>query len=210
MLNGRGITCCDAYKAFNPLMRLRGTLLKMHVLKLTKYPRLLYLNPIEGVLITYKTANKFPHQPNYVMCLNQVTTLEFMLETKWYFSRGCYYMQIATKDKTQVFLADNLDVINFWVNQISLAIKFYNWLQALKNIHYKIRQAHHHTKCDVDEFKCSIDAADTLINKVMTMTLPEVNIDQYSAQMQISANDYAMLKVTEHMASIQASSGMDN
>ena len=97
MLKGHSIDSCDAYTAFNPLIRLRGTLLKMHVLKLTKYPRLIYLNPIEGVLITYKTANKFPHQPHNIMSLNQITTLEFMLETKWYFSRGCYYIKIATK-----------------------------------------------------------------------------------------------------------------
>ena len=49
MLKGHSIDSCDAYTAFNPLIRLRGTLLKMHVLKLTKYPRLIYLNPIEGV-----------------------------------------------------------------------------------------------------------------------------------------------------------------
>ena len=88
----------------------------MHITKLVHYTRLIYLNPIEGVLISYKTANKFPHQPNNIMNLNEITTLEFMRETKWYFTAGCYYMKVATENKTQVFYDDNLDVINFWIN----------------------------------------------------------------------------------------------
>lgn len=52
------------------MIRLKGHLNKMHVTKLTKYMRFLYLNPIDGVLITYKTANKFPHQPNNIIHLN--------------------------------------------------------------------------------------------------------------------------------------------
>lgn len=49
------------YKAFHPLMRLKGMLTKFHATRLTTYPRYLHLNPIEGVLITYKTVNKYPH-----------------------------------------------------------------------------------------------------------------------------------------------------
>ncbi len=100
MLKARGITSDNAYKAFHPLIRLKGHLIKLHVTKLTKYQRFIYLNPIEGVLISYKTANKFPHDPCNIMHLNQITTLEFMRETKWYHARGCYYMKVATEDKT--------------------------------------------------------------------------------------------------------------
>jgi len=112
----RGVDSSNAYKAFHPLIRLRGTLTKMHATKLTKYPRFIYLNPIGGVLTFYKTVSKFPHQHDYVIHLDTITTLEFMRETKWYFSRGFYYLKIANKDKTVVFFDDNLDVINFWVN----------------------------------------------------------------------------------------------
>lgn len=59
-----------------------------------------------------------------------------MRETKWYFSQGCYYMKVATEDKTQIFMDDNLDVINFWVNQINIARKFYVWLKDLINVRY--------------------------------------------------------------------------
>ena len=76
------------YKAFYPLTRLKGLVHKMHGTKLTKYTRYIYLNPIEGVLITYKTANKFPHMPHTITHLNQITEVEFLRETKWYFSRG--------------------------------------------------------------------------------------------------------------------------
>ena len=61
MLKNRGLKSDNIYQAFHPLIRLKGHMGKMHRTKLTKYQRFIYLNPIEGVLISYKTANKFPH-----------------------------------------------------------------------------------------------------------------------------------------------------
>lgn len=126
-----------------------------------------------------------------------------MRETKWYFSRGCYYMKVATPDKEQVFFDDNLDVINFWVHQISVARKFYIWLQDLIKIRYKIRADNCMNNCGDENCKCSIDVADNLINSVMKLSLPEVDMDQYSAGLRISANDYAVKKATEFMQSSQ-------
>mgnify|MGYP007082950154 CR=1 FL=1 len=94
ILTARGAGEHNFYKAFHPITRLKGHLHKMHGTRLTRYVRFIYLNPIEGVLISYKTANKFPHQPHNIMHLNQITTLEFMKETKWYFSPGRYYMRV--------------------------------------------------------------------------------------------------------------------
>lgn len=71
-----------------------------------------------------------------------------MRQTKWYFSRGQYYMTVVTPDKKQVFFADNLDVINFWVNQISMARKLYVWLQDLIKIRYKIRNQNCTNNCE--------------------------------------------------------------
>ena len=90
-----------------------------------------------------------------------------MRETKWYFSRGYYYMQVATKDKTQIFFDDNLDVINFWVSQISMASKFYVWQQAMIKTRYKIRGTCCINNCEVENCTCSIDCADNLINRVI-------------------------------------------
>ena len=99
MLVTRGIEELNIYKAFYPIVRVRSHMNKMHITKLVHYSRLIYLNSIEGVLISYKTANKFPHQHHNIMQLNEITTLEFMRETKWYHSDGRYYMMVATKNK---------------------------------------------------------------------------------------------------------------
>ena len=61
LLVARGLKQNNVYKAFHPLVRVKGHINKMHITKLVHYSRLIYLNPIEGVLISYKTANKFPH-----------------------------------------------------------------------------------------------------------------------------------------------------
>jgi hypothetical protein len=55
------------YKTFYPIKRLKGTVKKVHRLGMNTYSRLLYVNPIEGVLISYTGMNKFPHQPSYVI-----------------------------------------------------------------------------------------------------------------------------------------------
>ena len=119
------------------MMRVKGHLNKMHVTKVTNYSRFIYLNPIEGVLISYKSANKFPHDPNYLINLNHIKVIEFLRETKWYLSKGCYYMRVSTDEKTMIFSDDNLDVINFWLNQITLAKRFYLWLKKLTSFRYE-------------------------------------------------------------------------
>lgn len=177
MLESRGRSNENPYKPFYPLVRIKGHLQKMHRTKLTKYPRFIYLNPIEGVLISYKTAQKFPHQPNIIIHLNQITQLEFMRETKWYFNRGQYYMKVVTPVKEQIFFEDNLDVINFWVRQIGKARKFYVWLQDLIKIRYSMRQSNCINNCQVPNCKCSVEMADSLINTVMKLQLPEVDMD---------------------------------
>ena len=71
------------YQAFYPLKRIKGKLLKVHALRLNSYSRYLYINPIEGVLISYNSANKFPLSPNYIIKLNEITDLRLMQDT-WY------------------------------------------------------------------------------------------------------------------------------
>jgi len=104
------------YGLFFPLIRVKGHLLKMGNMKLTNYPRYMYLNPIEGKLVSYKAANLFPHKPNYIINLNEIIELEFLKNSQWYFNKGYYYFKIATKDNSEVFFDDNLDVVQFWIN----------------------------------------------------------------------------------------------
>lgn len=106
-----------------------------------------------------------------------------MRQTKWYFSRGQYYMTVATPDKKQVFFADNLDVINFWVTQISFARKLYVWLQDLIKIRYKIRNQNCTNNCETQNCNCSIETADNLINSVLKLVIPEIDMDSYSSHL---------------------------
>lgn len=65
-------------KALYPLRRIKGKIQKVHRLKLNSYPRYIYLNPIEGLLISYNGTNKFPHQPNYIIKLNEITEIQHL------------------------------------------------------------------------------------------------------------------------------------
>lgn len=50
--------------------------MKVHRLKINSYYRYIYLNPIEGVLISYNNINKFPHDHNYIVKLNEILDVE--------------------------------------------------------------------------------------------------------------------------------------
>lgn len=60
------------YAALYPLKRVKGCLMKVHRLKLSSYQRYIYINPIEGVLVSYYGPNKFPISPNYILKLNEI------------------------------------------------------------------------------------------------------------------------------------------
>ena len=119
---------------------MKGHLFKMHKMKLTNYPRYVYLNPIEGKLVSYKTVAKFPHSPNYIMNLNEIVELQVMTSSKWFFQKGQYYFKVSTKRRTSIFFDDNLEVIQFWVMRIALAKRFYAWLHTLTTARYAITQ----------------------------------------------------------------------
>jgi hypothetical protein len=97
----------------------------------------MYVNPIEGVLISYKTPQKFPQQPNIIIPLKSILNIELMTETKWYFSRNCYYLRVVCEEKEHVYFNSNLDVIQFWVGQITQAMHFHEWYQNLITVRYR-------------------------------------------------------------------------
>jgi hypothetical protein len=51
----------DLYGLFYPLVRVKGHIFKMQKMKINHYPRYLYINPIEGKVVSYDNLNKFPH-----------------------------------------------------------------------------------------------------------------------------------------------------
>lgn len=93
----------NPYRAFFPLKRVKGKVYKVHRLKLKSYSRYLYLNPIEGVLISYYNTNKFPHSPNYIVKLTEIKEHKSLLENKWFFKNGQYYFRVSTEQKQYVF-----------------------------------------------------------------------------------------------------------
>ena len=94
------------------------------------------MNPIEGVLISYNNANKFPLSPNYILKLNDITALTFYSNSLWYQKKGCYYFSVKTNSRHSIFYLDNLDLVTFWINEISLSKKFYMWLNSLIDKRY--------------------------------------------------------------------------
>ena len=101
------------------MKRTKVTVVKVHKLKLKSYQRYLYLNPIEGVLISYNNTNKFPHSPNYIIKLSEIKEVKLMMdEVKWFFKKGQYYFKVLTSSKTCIFYQNNLDMINFLVAEI--------------------------------------------------------------------------------------------
>lgn len=79
------------YKSFFPIKRLKGTVKKVHRLGVSTYSRFLYLNPIEGVLISYQNQSKFPHSSSYIIKLNEIKECAVLFEekqSKWFFKKG--------------------------------------------------------------------------------------------------------------------------
>jgi hypothetical protein len=109
------------YKSFFPIKRIKGTIKKVHRLGVNNYSRYLYVNPIEGVLISYHSQSKFPHSPSYIIKLNEIRECGVLFEekqAKWFFKRGQYYFIVRSDSKTSYFFLDNLDIVNCWTNEI--------------------------------------------------------------------------------------------
>ena len=170
MLVARGFDT-NANSAFYPLHKLRGHLQQMVTAKLRKNTILLHLNPIEGVLIAYSTDRSFPFSPSKVYQLLQITSLEIMFQAKWYFKRDYHYLRLSLNQSDEhVFCSKELSLIEFWLNEINAAKRFYQWLQNIQNLRYSLKG------------KSEQKFADSLINSVIQLTIPEVNLDSYKKQ----------------------------
>lgn len=129
-------------------------------------------------MISYKNTNKFPHAPNYMINLQDITLIEFMRESRWFFKNGFYYFRITAPDKEIIFYDNNLDMVNFTITQIQIARRFYAWLQDIVKVRYNAP--------DLAENANAIKRADQLINRLMKLSIPEVDKDLYSVKMNIS------------------------
>ena len=52
------ISSYKPYKSLYPLKRIKGTVKKVHRLGMNTYQRFIYINPIEGLLISYQNLSK--------------------------------------------------------------------------------------------------------------------------------------------------------
>lgn len=122
------------YKSFFPIKRLKGTVKKHHRTGFSSYSRFLYVNPIEGVLISYASQQKFPHSPSYIIKLNEIRECGVLFEdkqSKWFFKKGQYHFIVRSDQKTSYFYHDNLDIINYWTREIHQAKEFNEWYKSL-------------------------------------------------------------------------------
>jgi len=127
------------YKTLYPIKRLKGTVKKVHRTGLQTYLRFLYVNPTEGVLISYQNQSKFPHSPSYIIKLNEIKECGVLFEekqSKWFFKKGQYYFIVRSDNKTSYFCNDNLDLVNYWPRVIHQAKEFHEWYKHLQNIRY--------------------------------------------------------------------------
>ena len=109
------------YRSFFPIKRTKGTVKKVHRLGMNNYARFIYVNPIDGVLISYQNQSKFPHSPSYIIKLSEIKECGVLLEAaqaRWFFKRNHYYFIVRSDSKTSYFFHENLKLVNYWVNVI--------------------------------------------------------------------------------------------
>ena len=171
------------YKSFFPIKRLKGTVKKHHRTGLNSYARFLYVNPIEGVLISYQSQQKFPHSPSYTIKLSEIKECGVLIQdksSKWFFKKGQYHFIVRSDNKTSYFYHDNLDMINYWTAEIHQAKEFNGWYKSLQNTRY-----------DQDLKQEFMAKYDFIIDSIISVNLPECDLDQYSPKLKIDAAKYA-------------------
>ena len=88
-------------------------------------------------------------------------------------------------------------MVQFWVNEIHNQKRFYKWLNSILNKRYNPR-ACSFADCDQDENNPRYqEKADELINFILNISLPEIDMDQYKITFGISAAEFALKKTDE-------------
>lgn len=174
------------YKSLFPVKRLKGTIKKVHRTGLKTYSRYIYVNPIEGVLISYESQNKFPHSPSYMIKLNEISECGVVFEnkqSKWFFKKGNYYFIVRSESKTSWFCYENLDLVNYWTREIFFAKEFHEWYKMLLNLRYD--------PLIQENFPSLIPKYDFIIDTIIGINLPECDLDAYAISMKIDVATYA-------------------
>ena len=78
-------------------------------------------------------------------------------------------------------------MIDYWVSEITLSKKFYEWLKQVIDMRYSVTMNN-------DEGAALVDKADELINYILGTTLPEVDADAYSTRDNVGVKEFAETK----------------
>ena len=88
-------------------------------------------------------------------------------------------------------------MVQFWVNEIHYSQRFYKWLNSILDKRYNPRSCSI-ADCDQDENNPRYqEKADELINFILNISLPEIDMDQYKITFGIGAAEYALKKSDE-------------
>ena len=85
--------------------------MKVQRLKLSSYQRYIYINPIEGVFVSYHGVNKFPISPNYILKLSEIIDAKYISEEGWYKKKNNYYFSVKTANQKSIFFLNNLEMV---------------------------------------------------------------------------------------------------
>ena len=189
----------NPYKAFYPMVQIKGFFSKLHKSRLVKSTKLITLNPIEGFLATFTCCKNIPHKPKDVVHLDEIQSVVFVKEKKLYHQADTFYLKVIATNKTLVFFDKDLEIILFMLSQIDTAQKFYAWLQSIVKLRYQSVESKPNSlvcKCQNDQSLVSI--ADKLIQSIIQLKLPVIDLGSFRAISPIDAKirqsifDYAM------------------
>ena len=77
--------------------------------------RLLYLQPVQGVLTVYESQEKFPQKPIKNFDLDKTSAVEIMHDSKWYFHKGFTYMRLEIDDSDHIFCSESKEELELWI-----------------------------------------------------------------------------------------------
>ena len=129
-----------------------------------------YLNPIDGSFTTYKNPDHFPHQPRNVIHLDEIINVQHDTKAKLYHQENIHYLKIEAKNTTYVLFDGDLNMVKFLCEQICIGRQYYNWVQSLIKLRYS---------STARSTKSSITTADIIINKILSVQIPLIDLDSY-------------------------------
>lgn len=107
-----------------------------------------------------------------------------------------YYFSVKTEQHYSIFYLDNLDLVQYWINEIGTSQNFYGWLSNLISKRYSQDNCNIY-ECHYEDTQKYLDKADELINFILSIPIPEIDMNAYNIALNVSAEQFALKKVNE-------------